>query len=180
MSGERTLHVSTLADPGNLAAVVRRQIRALDPNLPARVSLFTDLVDQNLVQERLIATLSGFFGGLALLLASVGLYGVMAYNVQRRTREIGIRMSMGAGRPQVLWMVTREALGLIVAGVIVGLPVALAASRLVSSMLFGLTAGDPATMLGATGLLTATGLLAAFIPAFRASRVDPMVALRYE
>jgi ABC-type antimicrobial peptide transport system permease subunit len=104
----------------------------------------------------------------------------MAYNVQRRTHEIGIRMSMGAGRSQVLWMVTREALGLLIAGVLLGLLAALAASRLVSSMLFGLTASDPATMLGATGLLTITGLLAAFIPAYRASRVDPMVALRYE
>jgi predicted permease len=180
MSPERTVHVSTLADPAAIAAAVRQEIRALDRNLPAKVTLFSHLLDENLVRERLIATLSGFFGGLALLLASVGLYGVMAYNVQRRTREIGIRMSMGAGRPQVLWMIAREALGLIVAGVIVGLPAAFAASRLVSSMLFGLTAGDPATILGATALLAATGLLAAFLPAYRASRVDPMVALRYE
>jgi predicted permease len=180
LSAERTLHVYTLTDPANIAAAVRQEIRALDRNLPAKVSLFSELVDENLVQERLLATLSGFFGGLALLLASVGLYGVMAYNVQRRTREIGIRMSMGAGRPQVLWMVTREALGLIIAGVILGLPTALAASRLVSSMLFGLAASDPATVLAATGLLTITGLLAAFLPAYRASNVDPMVALRYE
>jgi predicted permease len=180
MSAERTLHVSTLTDPANLAAAVRQEIRALDRNLPAKVSLFSELVDENLVQERLVATLSGFFGGLSLLLASVGLYGVMAYKVQRRTREIGIRMSMGAGRPQVLWMITREAIGLIIAGVILGLPAALAASRLISSMLFGLNASDPATMLGATGLLTITGLLAAFLPAYRASCVDPMVALRYE
>jgi ABC-type antimicrobial peptide transport system permease subunit len=179
-SAERTLHIYTLTDPANLAAAVRQEIRALDRNLPAKISLFSELVDENLVQERLLATLSGFFGGLALLLASVGLYGVMAYNVQRRTREIGIRMSMGAGRWQVLWMVTREALGLIIAGVVLGLPAALAASSLVSSMLFGLTAGDPVTILGATGLLTLTGLLAAFLPAYRASHVDPMVALRYE
>ncbi len=152
----------------------------MDPNLPAKVVRFSELVDENLVQERLVATLSGFFGGLALLLAAVGLYGVMAYTVQRRRREIGIRMSMGAGRSQVVWMVTREALGLIVAGIILGLPAALAASRLLSSMLFGLTVSDPTTIFGAAGLLTIAGLLAAFLPAYGASRVDPMVALRYE
>jgi len=180
IAAERTLHVYTTINPANLAAAVREQIRSLDQNLPVKISLFSDLVDERLVQERLVATLSGFFGGLALLLASVGLYGVMTYNVQRRTREIGIRMSMGAGRPQVLWMVAREALGLIVAGVILGLPAAQGAARLVSSMLFGLTPGDPATVLGATGLLAVTGLLAALLPACRAAQVDPLVALRYE
>ena len=176
----RTLHVNALADSAHLAAAVRQEVRALDPNLPAKVVRFSELVDEKMVQERLVATLSGFFGGLALLLAAVGLYGVMAYNVQRRRREIGIRMSMGAGRRQVLWMVTREALGLIVAGVLLGLPAALGASRVVSSMLFGLTASDPTTILGAAVLLTVAGQLAAFLPAYRASRVDPMVALRYE
>ena len=177
---DRTLHIRTLNDPASMAAAVRQEIRMLDKNLPVKLSRFSELVDENLVQERLIATLSGFFGGLALLLASVGLYGVMAYNVQRRTREIGIRISMGAGRLQVLWMVVRDALGLIAAGIALGLPAALAASRLVSSMLFGLTATDPATLLGAAGLLMVAGIVAAFVPAYRASRVDPMVALRYE
>ncbi|HLK66059.1 MAG TPA: ABC transporter permease [Bryobacteraceae bacterium] len=180
LSAARTLHVSALTDSANLAAAVRHEIQALDPNLPAKIVRFSDLVDERLVQERLVATLSGFFGALALLLAAVGLYGVMAYAVQRRTREIGIRMSMGAERSQVLWMVAREAFGLIIAGVVLGLPVALAASRLVSSMLFGLTVTDPSTIVAATLLLLIAGQLAAFLPAYRASRVDPMVALRYE
>jgi predicted permease len=180
MSADRTLHIRTLTDPANIAAAVREQIRALDRNLPAKVSVFSELVDENLVQERLIATLSGFFGALALLLASVGLYGVMAYNVQRRTREIGIRMSLGADRGAVLWMAMRECLVLVAAGIAIGIPASLWLSKLVVHQLFGVTQGDGPTIAAATLLLTAVAALAGYLPARRASRVDPLIALRYE
>jgi predicted permease len=180
MSAERTLHVRTFSDPGNIAAAVREQIRALDKNLPAKVSVFSELVDENLVEERLIATLSGFFGALALLLAAVGLYGVMAYNVQRRKREIGIRMSLGADRGAVLRMAMRDCLLMVAAGIVIGVPASLWLSKLVVHQLFGVTQGDGLTIAAATLLLTVVAALAGYLPARRASRVDPLIALRYE
>ncbi len=141
-------------------------------------------MDAALVRERLIATLSSFFGVLALLLAGVGLYGLLAFGVVQRTGEMGVRMALGAQRWDVLWMVLREALSLVLIGVGLGLPAALAAARLaenqISGLLFGLTTGDPVTIAAATGLLAAVAGVAAYLPARRASRVDPMVALRNE
>ncbi len=141
---------------------------------------FEQLIDQSLIQERLMATLSGFFGALALLLAAIGLYGVLAYAVRRRTSEIGIRMALGADRTSVLWMVLRETVGLVLCGIAVGLPLALAATRLIGKFLFGLTPADPLTLAIAVVTLLATAAMAGFLPARRASSIDPMVALRYE
>ncbi len=177
---ERTLHVRTFAGPAGMAAAVREQVRALDKNLPVKISLFSDLVDENLAQERLVATLSGFFGGLALLLTAMGLYGVIAYNVQRRTREIGIRMSLGARHAAVLWMVLRDCLLLAGLGVAAGVPASFWLSRLVARELFGVAPGDPATIAAAAAFLIVVAALAGYLPARRASRVDPMLALRYE
>jgi predicted permease len=177
---ERTLHVRTFASPAGMAAAVREQVRAQDNNLPVEISLFSDLVDENLAQERLMATLSGFFAGLALLLTATGLYGVIAYSVQRRTREIGIRMSLGARRAEVLWMVLRDCLLLAGLGVAAGVPVSFWLSRLVARQLFGVAPGDPATIAAAAAFLIVVATLAGYLPARRASRLDPMVALRYD
>jgi ABC-type antimicrobial peptide transport system permease subunit len=131
-------------------------------------------------QEELVAFLSSLFGALALLLASVGLYGVVAYATARRTREIGLRLALGANRLGVLSMIFRESISLVWAGLAIGIPLALALARLISSRLFGVTATDPITVLAAIGVMVLTAGLAAFIPSRRASKVDPMVALRYE
>src|SRR5262249_27054614 len=127
-----------------------------------------------------IEKLSSFFGVLALLLASIGLYGLMSYTVAGRTREIGVRMALGAQRVNVLWLVLREALLLVLAGVIVGIPAALLSGRLLNSMIFGLKSTDPVSLLIVIVVLGAIAGLAGFIPARRATKIDPMVALRYE
>jgi len=166
---------------GSLSRVVAELRGALQLKLPRtaiEVHTLTAQVDAALVQERLMATLAASFGTLALLLAAVGLYGLLAYTVARRTNEIGIRMALGAQRGQVMWMVLRDALGLLACGAILGLPAAWAGSRWIASMLFGLTATDPSTTLVAAAALIAAGLLAGSIPARRASKVDPMAALR--
>ena len=134
----------------------------------------------SLQQERLIVQLVSFFGLLALVLACIGLYGVMANTVMRRTNEIGIRMALGAERPRILWMVLRETLVLVSIGIAIGIPAAIGAARLIASQLFGLTAADPLTVSAAAVVLIAVAALAGYLPARRASRVDPIVALRYE
>jgi ABC-type antimicrobial peptide transport system permease subunit len=137
-------------------------------------------IDLSLRSERLIASLSAAFSFLATLLAVTGLYGVMAYTVSRRTREIGIRMALGAVRGNVLWMVMREVLLLVGAGVLVGIPAAIALTHLIRQLLFGLEPNDPATIVTATIISVLVALFAGFIPALRASRVEPTSALRYE
>ena len=127
-----------------------------------------------------MASLASAFGGLALMLAAVGLYGVLAYTVVRRTNEIGIRVALGAHRSQVLGLVMRDATRMLALGAAIGLPAAWAASRLVSSMLFGLATNDPTTIVLAATVLVLTGLLAAYLPARRATKVDPLIALRHE
>ena len=124
--------------------------------------------------------LSAFFSGLAVLLASIGLYGVMAYSVARRTHDIGIRMALGAQRQDVLWMVLRQALLLVVAGIVIGVPLTFALTRVVSSLLYGLSSSDPLTLSAAVLILFAVAALASYLPARRASRLDPMTALHYE
>jgi len=164
------------------AKLVQGVLRARFPETSTQAQLLTltTQVDRTLTQERLLAALGTCFGALALVLAAVGLYGLLAYTVARSTSEIGIRMALGAERTKVLWMVFKGALRLLACGIVSGIPAAWLGSRLIASMLFGLTTTDPFTILGATMLLGATALLAAFLPARRAARVDPMVALRYE
>ena len=162
------------------AAALRSSLQPMLPGAPVEVRTLTGQMERALVRERLMATLASSFGILGLALAVVGLYGLLAYTVARRTNEIGIRLALGAMRQQVLWMVMRHALALLSLGIALGIPAAWAASRFVSSMLFGLTATDPLTIGGAVAVLTAAGLLSGLLPAWRASQVDPMVALRYE
>jgi len=168
-------------DPMGFIAALRREMRAIDPKLPVvDINTLDALMDSSLVQERLIATLSGFFGLLALMLSSVGLYGVMSYTVSRRTAEIGIRLALGAQPRDLRRLVLRETLLLALSGIVIGLPAALALTRLTRSLLFGLTPADPAPYVAAALLLTAVAILAGYLPARRAARLDPMIALKRE
>ena len=137
-------------------------------------------MSSNLAQERLITRLTTVFGALALIVACIDLYGVTAFAVARRTGEIGIRLALGVSRKTVLWLVLRQTLVLIGSGIAAGLFLALSAARSVSSLLFGLSPYDPSTILGAAALLMTVSVAAALTPAWRATKVDPMVALRYE
>jgi ABC-type antimicrobial peptide transport system permease subunit len=180
--GIATFEVYAAGALTQVAAELRDGLRAALPQTPVQyqIQTLTEQVQRSLIQERMLASLATCFGLLALLLAAVGLYGMLAYTVIRRTGEIGVRMALGARQQQVLWLVLGDAFRLLALGIAAGLPVAWAAVRLVSSMLFGLTPTDPLTILVATVLLVAVALLAGYVPARRASRVDPMVALRYE
>jgi ABC-type antimicrobial peptide transport system permease subunit len=162
------------------AEALRSTLQPMLPGSAVEVRALDQQIERALVQERLMATLGAAFGILGLALAAIGVYGLLAYTVARRTNEIGIRLALGAMRHEVLWMVIRRALTLLGMGVAIGIPAALVASRLVSSMLFGVKGNDPLLIAAATVVLIATGLLAGVLPAWRASRVDPMVALRYE
>ena len=164
-----------------VAAAVQRAIQSVDRNLPiTQVTTLDEQVARSITDQRLVAQLSAAFGLLAVFLSCIGIYGVMSYVVTRRTNEIGIRMALGAGRSNMLWMVVREILMLISIGVVIGVPVALAGDRLVSNMLFGLRSTDPVTLVSATVILLIVAAIAGYLPARRASLVDPMVALRYE
>lgn len=173
--------IQTAGKPQDLTEPVRKAFAALDANVPvSRIRTVDELVDSSISKDILVARLSTFFGLLALVLACVGLYGVMSYTVSRRTREIGVRMALGAQRTQVLGMVLNEGLKLVLIGIVLGIPVALLASRVFSSMLFGLSPADPLSMLTVIAVLGSVATLAGLIPARRATKVDPMVALRYE
>ncbi|HEY6343475.1 MAG TPA: FtsX-like permease family protein [Bryobacteraceae bacterium] len=163
-----------------VASALRTSLQPMLPGAPVEIHTFDAQVEQMLVEERLMATLAASFGFLGLVLAVIGLYGLLAYTVARRTSEIGIRMALGADRRRVVAMVLREAAALVLAGLAIGVPPAFALTRLAQSLLFGLTARDPATFFGAAIVLAAAALLAGFWPARRASKVDPMTALRCE
>jgi predicted permease len=176
-----TVYLRTTTDPNQLFSAVRAKVRELDPALPIHGMRTTEeQISNSLSAERLIASLSAVFGFLATLLATIGLYGVMAYTVARRTREIGIRMALGAAQGNVVWMVMKEVLVLVALGVGVGVPAALALTRLVRSQLFGIAPNDPSTLVMAAVGLAFVACAAGYIPALRASRVDPILALRYE
>jgi predicted permease len=175
------LMIRTAAGAPQITAAVRRAIQEIDGNLPIReVATFSTLVDRSLHMEHLIAQLSGFFGALASLLAALGLYGILSYSVVRRTPEIGVRMALGAQSRGVLWMILRETLVLLGIGVAVGVPAALLCSRFIESMLYGLKPNDAVTIAAAVAVLAVIGSLAGWLPARKASQVDPMIALRYE
>jgi ABC-type antimicrobial peptide transport system permease subunit len=144
------------------------------------VTKLSEQIDRTLREDKLISRLTSFFGLLALLLASLGLYGVMAYLVAQRTSEIGIRLALGANRVQVMWMILRDTLILVGSGIAVGIPASLAMTRSASSLLYGLDPADPATMLAATLILCLVAVLAGYLPARRASLLDPAITLRYE
>jgi predicted permease len=168
-------------DTGAIASAVQKTIHAIDSGLPiTQVTTLEDRLAATTVDERLVAELSAFFGLLAVFLSSIGIYGLMSYLVGRRTSEIGVRMALGADPAQVRWLVMREILLLVGVGIAIGVPVTLGGGRLVESMLFGLKGNDPLSVACATGLLLAVTLLAGYLPARRASRVDPVVALRCE
>jgi predicted permease len=166
--------------PAAVAAAAKRVIAEKHPDVVTQFADFQREIRDGLVEERLMATLSGFFGLLAALLAVVGLYGVISYIVAMRRNEIGIRMALGASRGDVVGIIVRQTLVLLALGVAVGVVLALAAVRSASSLLFGLEPNDPLTFAAASALLVTIALIASFLPARRASRVDPMVALRYE
>ncbi|HEY6185295.1 MAG TPA: ABC transporter permease, partial [Terriglobales bacterium] len=175
------LQIRTSDDPANVAGEIRAAMAQVDPNLPLLdIRTIGEHVDLFVSNERLISQLSSFFSLLALLLACIGLYGVMTYNVVRRTNEIGIRIALGAQNKKVLWMVLKESMFLLGIGIGVGVPATLAATRLIQAQLFGLKASDPITLASAIFVIACVTLLAAFLPARRAAQVDPMVALRYE
>jgi predicted permease len=177
----RMLCVRTSREAPETVESVRKIIAGIDPAIPVTSSAtMQKQIDHNILEDRLIATLSGFFGIVALVLAGGGLYGVISYSVVRRTREIGIRIALGADRSEVLRLVLRDAAILVTAGAVIGVPAALAVTRLVKSLLFGVGAQDPLAIAGGTAVLIAIAVLASIIPARRATRVNPIVALRCE
>jgi macrolide transport system ATP-binding/permease protein len=177
----RDIELLVVAHPQNLEGTIRATLGSIAPDLTVlSIIPFSEQLERNFNQERLIARLTTLFGLLALFLACIGIYGVLAYSVVRRTNEIGIRMALGAKRWQILRLMLREAATLALLGVAIGVPAALVAGRFLSSLLYDLKPWDPMTLVSSAGILLAVAGVAAFWPAFRASRVDPTVALRYD
>src|SRR5262249_45915547 len=167
--------------PAVIGPAIRKAISDTDPNLPvSNVRTLAQMVDDFSLNRRLVAELSAFFGILAALLACIGIYGVVSYGVTRRTNEFGIRMALGGQRRNVLWLVLRETLALGLAGAVTGLALALAASSLVESLLFGVKPTDPAVLILSIAGMICVALLSGYLPARRATRIDPSTALRYE
>jgi putative ABC transport system permease protein len=178
---DMTFYVRTQQDPLLLAASLRKEVQLLDANLPVYdLKTFDRIVDEDLFAERLVAALSAGFGSLAALLAALGIYGVLTYLVLQRTREIGIRMALGAEAGHVRALIVKEVASMVLAGVAVGLPLAYGLARLSESLLFGVHSSDPGVYALGLLLIAAVALAACYIPSRRATRVDPLVALRYE
>jgi putative ABC transport system permease protein len=176
-----TLVVRTIGDPNTLASAIRSEVWSLDKSVTvSEVQSMDNVVSASTAQPRFYLFLLGTFAALALILAAVGIYGVMSYSVSRRTHEIGIRMALGANEGVVLKLVTGQGMTLALVGTAVGLGGALLVTRLMSSLLYGVRPTDPVTFVAVSLLLTVVALLATYIPARRATKVDPMVALRYE
>jgi putative ABC transport system permease protein len=176
-----TVITKASADPGQLVAALRQQVTAIDPDQPIyNIRTMDEIRSESVAPERLNLTLLSIFAGIALVLAIVGIYGVMSYTVTQRTHEIGIRMAIGAQPRDVFRMVIRQGVMLALIGVAFGLVGAFALTRLMTTMLFGVTPTDPATFAGIAVLLTGVALVACYIPGRRATKVDPVVSLRYE
>ena len=179
--GQVSFAIRTAADPSRFVPQIRALVSQLDSNLPVfEIRSETEQIERQIFLERLVARLSGFFGGLALTLACIGLYGLISYEVAQRTREIGIRSALGAARPDVLRLVLKQGMRLAMMGALAGLVLALALTRYAKEMLFEVKATDPVTFLWVLLLLFSVTSLACFVPARRATKVDPVVALRYE
>jgi putative ABC transport system permease protein len=181
LSTNMSFVVRTSVDPESLSAGIRAAVREVDSSLPVyNLRSMSEVVSRSMVQPRFLALLLATFSGIALFLAAIGIYGVMAYSVAQRTQEIGVRMALGARRMHVLRLVFGQGLLLLLIGTVIGLGGAFALTRLMSTLLFEVTATDPLTYLGVVTLLTVVAVLACYIPARRATKVDPLVALRYE
>ena len=181
MPNAMNLVLRTSIAPQALSASIHRAVEGLDPSLPVvRLQTMDDVFADAIGRPRLLAQLLGVFAGLALLLAAIGAYGVLSYMVTERRREIGIRMALGADRRSVLRLVLSQGLGLTLVGVVGGLAVAFAMNRVLASLLFGVRPSDPATIVGVIGLIATVALIACYLPARSATRVDPMIVLRDE
>jgi putative ABC transport system permease protein len=175
------LVLRTNGDPLSIAGALRNEVRAIDPDQPvSAMRPMTELVDSSVAQPRYRTTLFGLFAALAMILAATGIYGVMSYSVAQRTHEIGVRMALGARRFDVLKLVVGQGMLLTLIGVALGLAAAFGLTRVMQSLLFGVTTKDPLTFVVVSALLIAVAFVACFVPARRATKVDPLVALRYE
>ena len=180
-AGLATVYLRATQDPAAVFAAVRRTLREMDSNIPIyNLRTLARQIERSLLTERIVAALSTAFGVLATLLAVIGLYGLMTYTASRRTREIGLRMALGAVSGDVVWLVMREVIVLVGVGVTLGLAAAWGLSRLIGNQLYGISPNDPITMVAAACGLTIIALVAGYIPAYRAARVNPVTALRYE
>jgi ABC-type antimicrobial peptide transport system permease subunit len=177
---QETFLLRSATPPSTLTTAVQSAVAGVNKAISLDIHTLDQQVGDSLVQERLLALLSGFFGGLALLLATIGLYGTISYLVTQRHTEFGIRIALGARPGTILRLVVRDVAAVVAGGVAVGTGLALATTRVLQQMLFGLGARDSVTMMGAVGVLALVAFLAGYFPARRATKVDPMVALRYD
>jgi len=178
--GGPMIAIRTSSDPAGMAAVIRSEIRSIESSMPLTIHTISTVIDMSVAQRRFSMMLLGVFAALAMILAIVGIYGVMSYTVSQRTHEIGLRMALGAETSQVLKMVVGEGLTLTAIGVAIGLVAAVGVTRSMSGLLFGVTNTDFPTYLGVSAVLVAVALVACYVPARRAAKVDPLIALRYE
>jgi putative ABC transport system permease protein len=174
------LAVKTSADPMSIAAAVRREVLALDKDQPVEILSMDSVIAETMAPKEFSASLTAIFAGIATLLAAAGIYSVISYSVSRRTQEIGIRMALGAQRGEVTAMVLRHGLVVVAAGIVIGLVVTFAIANLIRSQLYQVSATDPLTYVAVSLLLLGVAMVACYVPARRASRVDPMTALRHE
>jgi putative ABC transport system permease protein len=176
-----TFVVRAAGNPSGIIGSARAAVAAVDPGLPmANIRSMSEVVSASTGQPRFTSLIMSFFAGMAYFLAALGLYGILAYSVEQRIREIGVRVALGAGKSEILRLIIGNGMGLALAGVLIGVPSALLLTRLMRGMLAGLSSADPVTYIAVVGMLSASALLASYLPARRASRVDPIVALRAE